>query len=360
MPTTDLISAKALYPERAENEIDLLALLELLLQSKKWIAAITLACAVMGLVLSFLLPQKWTSQAIISTPEQAQLTHLHDAISRLQALDVEVKGTREDVYNYFIKEFTSRSQFQDWLLNTPPILKELTAENLDADQMHKAIVRLAESLKAQNNSDPKKPEDQPFSSWTLSFTGKDPEQAQWLLNEYMQFTADKVRKDVIKALESQVHARLDYEKEKQALERVTLENERIAKIQRLKYALSIANAAGIQKPVYSEGSAVHDDPDYAVTLGADGIAAKLQVEKSLTDVSTINPTLLNREYRITQLNNIKLPSTDFMPFKYLLSPSLPVKHDGPGKSLIILLSALLGFMLACGGVLMRKALSARA
>ena len=32
-------------------------------------------------------------------------------------------------------------------------------------------------------------------------------------------------------------------------------------LQRLNYSLEVANAAGIKKPVYSNGQAVKDDPD---------------------------------------------------------------------------------------------------
>ncbi|SUH21097.1 ferric enterobactin transport protein FepE [Salmonella enterica subsp. enterica] len=35
----------------------------------------------------------------------------------------------------------------------------------------------------------------------------------------------------------------------------------------------------------------------------------------------------------------------FTPFKYQLSPSLPVKKDGPGKAIIIILAALIGGMM---------------
>ncbi|EHV2501877.1 LPS O-antigen length regulator, partial [Escherichia coli] len=40
-------------------------------------------------------------------------------------------------------------------------------------------------------------------------------------------------------------------------------------------------------------------------------------------------------------------------------PSLPVKKDGPGKAIIVILSALIGGMVACGGVLLRYAMASR-
>lgn len=63
------------------------------------------------------------------------------------------------------------------------------------------------------------------------------------------------------------------------VDRVRLTNIHNTNLQRLNYSLEVANAAGIKKPVYSNGQAVKDDPDYSVALGADGIAQKLQIEK---------------------------------------------------------------------------------
>ena len=64
------------------------------------------------------------------------------------------------------------------------------------------------------------------------------------------------------------------------LDRVRLTNVHNTNLQRLNYSLEVANAAGIKKPVYSNGQGIKDDPDYSVALGADGIAEKLRIEKS--------------------------------------------------------------------------------
>lgn len=50
------------------------------------------------------------------------------------------------------------------------------------------------------------------------------------------------------------------------LDRVRLTNIHNTNLQRLNYSLEVANAAGIKKPVYSNGQAVKDDPDYSVAL----------------------------------------------------------------------------------------------
>ncbi|MDU6453933.1 MAG: LPS O-antigen length regulator, partial [Enterobacter hormaechei] len=143
------------------------------------------------------------------------------------------------------------------------------------------------------------------------------------------------------------------------LDRVRLTNIHNTNLQRLNYSLEVANAAGIKKPVYSNGQAVKDDPDYSVALGADGIAQKLQIEKNLKDVSELNADFQNREYYLAQLQKLSFEDVSLEPFKYQLSPSMPVKKDGPGKALIVLLAGILGGLFACGSVLLREAMRSR-
>ncbi|MCV5633197.1 LPS O-antigen length regulator, partial [Escherichia coli] len=60
------------------------------------------------------------------------------------------------------------------------------------------------------------------------------------------------------------------------------------------------------------------------------------------------------EYYLTQLQKLSVEDVKLEPFRYQLSPSLPVKKDGPGKALIVLLAGILGGVFACGRVLLRE------
>ncbi|MDF2779810.1 MAG: Ferric enterobactin transport protein fepE, partial [Enterobacteriaceae bacterium] len=150
-----------------------------------------------------------------------------------------------------------------------------------------------------------------------------------------------------------------FEQEKLNLDRVRLTNQRDIKIQRLNYSLEVANAAGIKKPVYSNGQVVNDDPDFSITLGADGIQEKLRIEKSLKDIADLNADLRNREYHVEQLQKLNVKDIAFSPFKYQLTPSLPMKKDGQGKAILTVLMGLVGGIIACGVVLLRNAMLAR-
>ncbi|ELD2324465.1 LPS O-antigen length regulator [Salmonella enterica] len=346
-------------PPANSHEIDLFSLIEVLWQAKRRILATVFAFACVGLLMSFLLPQKWTSQAIVTPAESVQWQGLERTLTALRVLDMEVSVDRGSVFNLFIKKFSSPSLLEEYLRSSPYVMDQLKGAQIDEQDLHRAIVLLSEKMKAVDSNVGKKNETSLFTSWTLSFTAPTREEAQKVLAGYIQYISDIVVKETLENIRNQLEIKTLYEQEKLAMDRVRLKNQLDANIQRLHYSLEIANAAGIKRPVYSNGQAVKDDPDFSISLGADGISRKLEIEKGVTDVAEIDGDLRNRQYYVEQLAAMNVSDVKFTPFKYQLSPSLPVKKDGPGKAIIIILAALIGGMMACGGVLLRHAMVSR-
>ncbi|APV89556.1 LPS O-antigen length regulator Wzz(fepE) [Salmonella enterica] len=346
-------------PPANSHEIDLFSLIEVLWQAKRRILATVFAFACVGLLLSFLLPQKWTSQAIVTPAESVQWQGLERTLTALRVLDMEVSVDRASVFNLFIKKFSSPSLLEEYLRSSPYVMDQLKGAQIDEQDLHRAIVLLSEKMKAVDSNAGKKNETSLFTSWTLSFTAPTREEAQKVLAGYIQYISDIVVKETLENIRNQLEIKTRYEQEKLAMDRVRLKNQLDANIQRLHYSLEIANAAGIKRPVYSNGQAVKDDPDFSISLGADGISRKLEIEKGVTDVAEIDGDLRNRQYHVEQLAAMNVSDVKFTPFKYQLSPSLPVKKDGPGKAVIIILAALIGGMMVCGGVLLRHAMVSR-
>ncbi|EBQ2137882.1 LPS O-antigen length regulator [Salmonella enterica] len=346
-------------PPANSHEIDLFSFIDVLWQAKRRILATVFAFACVGLLLSFLLPQKWTSQAIVTPAESVQWQGLERTLTALRVLDMEVSVDRASVFNLFIKKFSSPSLLEEYLRSSPYVMDQLKGAQIDEQDLHRAIVVLSEKMKAVDSNAGKKNETSLFTSWTLSFTAPTREEAQKVLAGYIQYISDIVVKETLENIRNQLEIKTRYEQEKLAMDRVRLKNQLDANIQRLHYSLEIANAAGIKRPVYSNGQAVKDDPDFSISLGADGISRKLEIEKGVTDVAEIDGDLRNRQYHVEQLAAMNVSDVKFTPFKYQLSPSLPVKKDGPGKAVIIILAALIGGMMACGGVLLRHAMVSR-
>lgn len=349
------------YPQTTvnSNEIDLINLLEILWRARTKIVATVFAFACVGILVSFQLPQKWTSQAIVTPAEAVQWQELENTLTKLRVLDMDISVSRNDVFNLFIKKFQSPSLLEEYLRSSPYVMEQLKGADIDDMELHRAIVQLSEKMKAVDTNLGKKNETSLYTAWTLSFTAPLAEEARAVLAGYIQYISDIVEKETLENIRNKLAIKTSFEKERLAMDRVRLKNQLEANIQRLNYSLEIANAAGIKKPVYSNGQAVKDDPDFSISLGADGIARKLEIEKSVTDVAEINGELRNRQYHVEQLLAMNVKDVNFTPFKYQLSPSLPVKKDGPAKSMIVILAALLGGMVACGGVLLNYAVMSR-
>ncbi|NTZ49766.1 LPS O-antigen length regulator Wzz(fepE) [Citrobacter gillenii] len=354
-------SELAAYPQTtlSGNEIDLFNLLEILWRARNKIIATVFAFACVGILVSFLLPQKWTSEAIVTPAEPVQWQGLENALTKLRVLDMDISVNRGDVFNLFIKKFQSPSLLEEYLRSSPYVMDQLKGADIDEMDLHRAIVRLSEKMKAVDANQGKKNETSLYIAWTLSFTAPLAEEAQAVLAGYIQFISDRVVTETLENIRNKLAIKTSFEKERLAMDRIRLKNQLDANIQRLNYSLEIANAAGIKKPVYSNGQAVKDDPDFSISLGADGIARKLEIEKSVTDVAEINGELRNRQYHVEQLLAMNVSDVKFSPFKYQLASSLPVKKDGPAKSMIVILAALLGGMAACGGTLLNYAMLSR-
>ena len=357
----DNVSEFTGYPQPTANanEIDLVNLIEILWCARTKIMATVFAFACVGILVSFLLPQKWTSQAIVTPAEAVQWQGLENTLTKLRVLDMDISVSRGDVFNLFIKKFQSPSLLEEYLRSSPYVMDQLKGADIDEMELHQAIARLSEKMKAVDANRDKKNETSLYTAWTLSFTAPQAEEAQSVLKGYIQYISALVVKETLEDIRNKLFIKTSYEKERLEMDRVRLKNQLEAKIQRLNYSLEIANAAGIKKPVYSNGQAVKDDPDFSISLGADGIERKLEIEKSVTDVAEINGDLRNRQYHVEQLLAMNVSDVKFTPFKYQLTPSLPVKKDGPAKSMIVILAALLGGMVACGGVLLNHAMMSR-
>lgn len=356
---TDLDFPSYATPAISPKEIDLLGLLDVLLAAKKRIVTIVFIFALAGLAIAFMLPQKWTSKAVITPAEQTQWNPLRQMMVALQVLDVKAQVTRSEIFDLFIKKFQSQSLLKEYLTSSPYVMSQLEEVEVDALELHRAVVNIAERMKAVNDAQAKDADKVPYVSWTLSFTAPKASDAQTVLEGYINYIAAVVEKETVQNIRNQIALRTNEVEQQLKLDRVRLTNIHNTNLQRLNYSLEVANAAGIKKPVYSSGQAVKDDPDYSVALGADGIAQKLQIEKNLKDVTELNADFKNREYYLAQLKNLSFADVKLEPFRYQLSPSLPVKKDGPGKPLIVILAALLGGLFACGSVLLREAMLSR-
>ncbi|HIG9582943.1 TPA: LPS O-antigen length regulator Wzz(fepE) [Escherichia coli] len=341
------------------NEIDLFEVIGILWCHKKWFL-IAFVFAVGGLFIAFIIPYNWTSVAIITPADSVRLAELDKALIRLRVLNVDVKIDKEELFNLFIKKFKSTSLLEEYLRLTPYVRTYIKNKENDEEYLYRTVVKLSEGMSAvSDNIGLKKNDAVPYVSWTLSFMAPSGEDARDLLAGYINYVSENVVRTVMQNVREQVAIKIQYEKEKLTQDRVKLRNLLDAKIRRLSYSLEIASAAGVIKPPYSNGQAIKDDPDFPISLGVDGIKRKLEIERELTDITEINGDLLNRQYMVDNLTKLQVDDVEFIPFNYQTRPSLPVRHNGLSKLMIVTISFLIGFVISCVCILLRDVITSK-
>ncbi|OAT45428.1 O-antigen lipopolysaccharide chain length regulator [Proteus hauseri ATCC 700826] len=338
---------------KQNDEIDLFELFSVLYKSKFVIIGVTLLFAIVGFTVASFLPQKWTSQAAITKPMLNEMKQLTNTLTELSLVDVDTGVNASSVYQKFINNYNSRVLREEFLVSTDYYKKLLAKiENptpLDQRRLIEDIVTKDISLKA---SDGKDKDDEFSGEINLSFTAPTSDAAYDLLSGYIRFISTQVRIEVKDEIDDQIERKLSFAQKAYEMDLERIANARNITVQRLKYALEIANAAGVKKPISSEGAQIKDDPDYSIAMGSDALSSKLTITESIKDPTTISAELKNRLYNIQQLEKVKLDELQFVPFKYMMKPYEPTKKDAPKRALILVGAAFVGFILSVMAVLL--------
>jgi LPS O-antigen subunit length determinant protein (WzzB/FepE family) len=326
------------------DEIDLFEIFSVIVKARKFIVLVTVAFVIAGLVVGAILPQKWTSSSVIIAPASDEFMGLDDLIDELKVAGVDTGIDSNYLLSTYMRYFDSRI-LRDNYLQHSEYFKALMQENPE-DQLQKR--RLLDAINTNNittfSSADDKAAKKAYTYYRLNFSAKTPEAAKNLLQGYIDYVEQAVRADIIFKIKRATTLKLQTEQQLFDLEMQKVQNARDVRIKKLKYALSIADAAGLKKPVYSNGAVIVDDPDYAISLGADALSQKLKVEESITDPLTMSVDLRNSKMRIDLLKNVKIDNVEFKPFKYLQKPEVPSKKDEPKRMIILVIFTVLGLM----------------
>ena len=195
----------------SNNEIDLLNLISVLWRAKKTVMAVVFAFACAGLLISFILPQKWTSAAVVTPPEPVQWQELEKSFTKLRVLDLDIKIDRTEAFNLFIKKFQSVSLLEEYLRSSPYVMDQLKEAKIDELDLHRAIVALSEKMKAvDDNASKKKDEPSLYTSWTLSFTAPTSKEAQTVLSGYIDYISALVVKESIENVRNKMEIKTQF------------------------------------------------------------------------------------------------------------------------------------------------------
>lgn len=193
-------------PHTQHNEIDLVNLIDILWQAKNALSCARSPLRAWGYC-HFLLPQRWTSEAVVTPAESIQWQDLQRTLTGLRVLDVDVSVDRNSTFNLFIKKFQSTSLLEQYLRSSPYVMEQLKGAKIDELDLHRAIVALSEKMSAVDSNVGKKNETALYTSWVLSFTAPAKEEAQQVLAGYIQFISEIVVQDSLENIRNQLEVK---------------------------------------------------------------------------------------------------------------------------------------------------------
>lgn len=345
-------------PLSPADEIDLLDLLLVLFKAKWVIIGAVFACALLGLVANTLLPQKWTSNAELVPAQARELSTMHKALNQLALLDIHVDASPAWLIAHFIQTYDSQIVRREFIAQSD-YYRQLTAQMRDAQEKARVLSALAEQAFSLSTPKDKGMEDKAFAYYRLGVTARSAQEAHALLQGYIDFVARRVEDDLRYRIQDQVDQILTQKKAQYQLNLERWKNQQQVNIRRLNYSLALAQAAGINKPMYGNGATFKDDGDFPIALGVNALRQKLDIERAQTDPSDLSADLKNAQLYIERLSQVQVADLQIQPFKYLMLPSMPLQKASPKGRLIVLLAAIAGLLLSSALVLMRHALASR-
>ncbi len=187
-------------------------------------------------------------------------------------------------------------------------------------------------------------------SYFVTFQTLTKESSFDLLAAYISVTESKVHQDAFNNLQAVVNGkRNELIQQKQILENQA-KNQLLVEVERTKYAMGIANAAGVDKPIQTG----NEKELFSIDLGAKGLNAKIRALESVKNLSVIEPRLQQINAKLDMLENLEIDrNVEFQTFRYLENVEKPITRDKPKRALIIVLGTLFGGMLGVAIVLIR-------
>lgn len=350
------------------DEIDLRELFKALWKGKLTVIFTTVICAGLAIAYALFAQQWWSSTAKVTEPQLQDMAAYQQQVKQFQPIF--------DIYQEDGTVLVSREL--DSLIDTKVLFKRFvdsfnSSDNkrvfLDSSeefQAYKAQLDLAADENSDGSQDGNrklyaewfqkitaKAEDKtPSAPYDLSFQSTTQTSSYSLLNEYLQIIRVKAREDALNNLQTIIdtkHNELVQQKrilESQARNRLEVEAERA------QYALNIAKAAEVDKPIQS----YNDKEIFSIDLGTKALAAKVTALESVKNLSVIEPRLQQIDAKLDMLKTLKIDrNIQFQTFRFLENVEQPISRDKPKRALIAVLGTLLGGMLGVAIVLVRFA-----
>lgn len=193
------MSENTLNLKPSTDEIDLIDLLAIFFKNKVKIFFITIFFVIVSALICYKLPEKWTSQAIITYIDENQLQPLELLSSQLNLFDIFLNFNENYLLSLFIQLFNSNVFKEKYLLNTS-YFQELIKDHPENknqfifDIIKNIDIKFSKTDKINNSK-----------IYTLSYSADTAKNAQNLLNGYINYISSILNEKLNTEVKSKIN-----------------------------------------------------------------------------------------------------------------------------------------------------------
>jgi len=304
------------------ESIDLIDLIIQLWKGKVTIIAVTVVMILLAIVYLLVAKEKWTSTAVITQPDAAQIATYNNALNVIYGSAApNISDVQQRVIGRFNSSFAALSE---------TLKNQEEPEKLTIDSSVKG-----QALPLQ-----------------VTYVGDSAKNAQTKLAQYIQKIDVEIGEELAVDLVDNVKLQTTILTDSLQTQEKVAQEQKDLRIKQIEEALKFAKEANITSPQMQQGSDVTQDT--LVLLGAEALSSMVKNEAT-------RPLVFAGDYYQTRKNLIQIQALKIDPktihaYRYVMKPNLPIRRDAPKKGLTLVLAALLGGMIGSGFVLGRNAI----
>lgn len=304
------------------EQIDLIDLLMQLWRGKRVIAAfVVIALILAGMYLAFV-KEKWTSTAIITEPDAAQIGSYSNALNILYGTNApKLTDIQESVITRYNASFSALSQ----MLENKAEPEKLTIEPV---------------VKGQPL---------PLS---ISYVNGSGEAAQKQVAQYIQQVDEQIQKELEVDLNDNIKQQVATLKDVLSNQETIAQEQKDLRIKQVAEALKYAEAANITTPKIQQTQDVTQETMFL--LGTEALQAMVARESSRP--LSLPDSYYQNKQKLLDIQKLKIDPETIHAYRYVMKPDLPIRRDSPKRSIVLVLAVLLGGIIGSGVVLGRNAL----
>lgn len=309
----------------SRNDPEQIDLIDLVMQlwRGKWVIAAFVAIAIVlaGAYLT-VAKEKWTSTAIITQPDAAQIATYTTALNILYG---NAAPTMLDTQTRVVGRFSSAFSALAQALDNQEAPEKLT---IDA------------AVKGQ------------LLPLNVSYVAESAEAAQKQLAQYIQQVDEQTAKELEMDLKDNIKQQITTLNDSLENQEKVSQEQKELRIKQITEALKFAQAAKITAPQIQQTQDVTQDTMFL--LGSEALNSMIEHEST-------RPLVFSGAYYQTKQNLLDIQNLNVNPstihaYRYVMKPNLPIRRDSPKKAITLILAVLLGGIIGSGVVLGRNAL----